>query len=292
LFWVFAPVTLAVVMVLDLAQLGVGAVWLKQRADGIKPADQAPLNQLTRSGNFAVRSSQPVYKAKPGEWQVPQPDPSLLESTPPQVTIVPTKFGPGAEVRAGWGMRREDKAIGIGMTPRFIVQSAYNWKSSQRMIFPDQISTAQYDFIANLSTGALEGLQQEIKKKLGLVAERETRTMEVLVMRVHHADAPGLKKVTVPQSGSPTASGVVRFSYAGMDTLANYLEGSLSTPVVDQTGLTGKFEITFPGVRRAGPNRSAEWIEQAKKNIQEQLGLELVATNAPTEVLVVKKVNP
>jgi uncharacterized protein (TIGR03435 family) len=292
LFWALAPLTLVVVLVLDVAQLGVGAVWLKTRADAMRPAEKTPPT-LARYGNLPAMRTVAPYNAKPGEWQVPRPDPSVLDTAPPQVTLVPTKFGPGAEVRGGWGMRQETKAIGIAMTPRFIVQSAYGWKSSTRMIFPDQMPNAQYDFIANLPTGALEGLQQEVKKKLGLVAERETRPMDVLLMRVHHADAPGLKKVT----GSPTFSGqnepgVMRFPYGPIENFASYLESVLGRPVIDQTGLTGNFDVTFRSVRRTGPNRSTEWIDQSRQAIQDQLGLELVSTNAPTEILVVKKVNP
>src|SRR5262245_48584097 len=91
LFWVLAPVTLATLLVLDVAQLGVGAVWLKTRADAMKPAEKTSPTQVRYGGMQVARTA---YKAKPGEWQVPQPDPSVLDSAPPQVTIVPTKFGP------------------------------------------------------------------------------------------------------------------------------------------------------------------------------------------------------
>src|SRR5262249_344682 len=148
------------------------------------------------------------------------PDPSVLDSAPPQVTIVPTKFGPGAEVRGGWGMNMETRAIGIGMAARFIVESAYGWERSPRLIFSDPLANNQYCFIANLPTGALEGLQQEVKKTLGLVAERETRPMDVLLMRVHHADAPGLKKVTtVQRSFGQSEPGVIHIPFASMTTV-------------------------------------------------------------------------
>jgi uncharacterized protein (TIGR03435 family) len=66
----------------------------------------------------------------------------------------------------------------------------------------------------------------------------------------------------------------------------------LGKPVIDQTGLTGRYDIRLPRPTRTGPNRSPEALEEIRQTVLDQLGLDLMATNTPIEVLVVKSVKP
>ena len=293
LFWTFSPLVLALILVVDLVQVGVGTTWLKRRAMARQPATRALAAQQSMPQSAMRFIEAPAYKAKPGEWQVPQPDASVLDSAPPQATVLPTKFGPNSEYgRAGWAMRREDKAIGIGMPVRSIIATAYKWQGrTVRIIFADQLPTGQYDYIANLPSGAYEAFQEEIKKKLGLVAQPETRMMECYVLKLKNTDAPGLKPSAGRVAGQ-SEPGMIRYTYAPMSNLITSLEAMLGKPVVDQTGLTGNFDIRYPALNRPGSGATAEFTEQARKTILEHLGLDLISTNGPVEVLVVKKINP
>ena len=289
---IFWSAIVLIVLAADCGQLLFGISWLKKKAAALKPpmlTENLPMFG-PRSGILAT-----TYKAKPGEWQVPQFDPSIFDNVPPQVTIVPSKFGPDAGQnglpQGSWGMNRPDKAIGVGMPLRFILQSAYRWRTPRRIVLPDQMPGGQYDFIANLTNGALEALQVELKNKFGLVAARETRPMDALVLRVNHADAPGLKPGTIVNRPIQSPPNTVRFPSGTMATLGNYLESVLGTPVLDQTGLTGNYDIQFPAIGRAGPISQTERVEQTRKVILEQLGLDLIPTNAPVEMLIVRKVD-
>jgi uncharacterized protein (TIGR03435 family) len=74
-----------------------------------------------------------------------------------------------------------------------------------------------------------------------------------------------------------------------VSALAGMLRGQVRAPVVDKTGLTGKYDFTLEyapqGFATAGDD-AAPPLEAA---IQEQLGLKLEAKKVPTDVIVIDK---
>jgi uncharacterized protein (TIGR03435 family) len=95
--------------------------------------------------------------------------------------------------------------------------------------------------------------------------------------------------------------GVLPGVNASMADLASVMQGAvLDRPVVDQTGITGRYDFTLTwtpdesqfrglGVRVPPPpeNATAPSLFTA---MQEQLGLRLDATRAPAEVLIIDRV--
>ena len=75
-------------------------------------------------------------------------------------------------------------------------------------------------------------------------------------------------------------------SLADVDVLR---EDFLAIPIIDQTGITGKHDITmrWSNDRRFGEPDANEGLKQT---VHDQIGLELVPTNLPIEILVVDKV--
>jgi uncharacterized protein (TIGR03435 family) len=286
---IFWGVILLAVAAIDYAQVQLVRQWISARVAAMDIEGRpAPGGRRVAGGG-----QRPAYKAKPGEWQVPQHDPSILANTPPQVTIVPTKFPGGT---SSWSMWSAAGAIGIGVPLQSIFAAAYQWPHPARTILPEPAPKDRYDFIANLPTGALEGLQQEIRKKLGYTAAHETREVDALLLTVNHPDAPDLKPMTTPgrTQMSRNVSGMFQMSSAPMSALANYLENTLHTAVIDRTGLRGNYEIQFPFIRPSTPGQrldAAGRLELTRKEILDHLGLDLTATNMDIDVLVVSKVN-
>jgi uncharacterized protein (TIGR03435 family) len=68
-----------------------------------------------------------------------------------------------------------------------------------------------------------------------------------------------------------------------------YLEGFFKTPVLDQTGLTQKYDFTIKWDNQWW-SKNRDNPEGLKRVLLDQLGLELIATNEPIEMLVVEKV--
>jgi len=281
-FWI---VVVTLIGAANVAQFYFGVPWLREKVVASRPAPRATnavqvVNALNQPANLD-------YGKKTYSWQRPRSEPRLLQETPPQVVLIPSEY---AESSGGWGMSRSNSAIGIRMQALYVVRAAYGWTSSRRMISADQMPTGQFDFIANLPSGALEGLQAEIKTKWGLVAERETRPTNVVFLKLDHTNAPGLTPATRPTAQAQNEPGMQTFSFQTMNFLASYLETVLQVPVIDQTELTGFFDIRLPMIRpMRGQNGDA--LEQIRKVFIEQLGLQIIQTNAPVEMLVVKKVN-
>jgi uncharacterized protein (TIGR03435 family) len=188
-------------------------------------------------------------------------------------------------------MSQDNMAIGIRMSAQAVVLAAYQWNSWTRMVLPAAMPDGQYDYFANQPSGAFEALQKEVTAKLGLVAARETRPMDALLLKVHHTDAPDLK----PADGAlgPRSNEPGTFVFRGIPQLVSILESMLQMPVIDETGLSGAYDIRLSQstLLRRPPGSNGDGLEQIKKNLQDRLGLELVKTNAPVEMLVVKKVN-
>jgi uncharacterized protein (TIGR03435 family) len=96
--------------------------------------------------------------------------------------------------------------------------------------------------------------------------------------------------------------GVLPARNATMADFAGVMQGAvLDRPVVDQTGLSGRFDFTLTwtpdefqfgglGIRVPPPADNAAAPPDLFTAMQEQLGLKLEATKAPAEVFVVDRV--
>jgi uncharacterized protein (TIGR03435 family) len=76
-----------------------------------------------------------------------------------------------------------------------------------------------------------------------------------------------------------------------MPSLAKALSRNLKRPVVDRTGLDGRFEFTLRYTMAGGPATTASDLAEGAPDlftaVEEQLGLKLEATRGPVDVLVI-----
>jgi uncharacterized protein (TIGR03435 family) len=224
-------------------------------------------------------------------WRINKDLPmAVIDKLPPMVKMLPTKFGPPwINYSAG---SHGDKFAGARARAPIVAMYAYNVPLSQ-MRFDCDCPTNRYDFIATLPHGNAEALQRELKKKLGLVGHREMTNLDVLALRVVSPNAPGLKPGIYGKedcwwkaggyhaSSRPIDSGAPRF-----EGLSYFLEDYFGRPVIDQTGLgTRRFNLDLRW-------KEAKWGENPdglKQVLRERLGLEVVPTNLPMEILVMEK---
>ena len=144
-----------------------------------------------------------------------------------------------------------------------------------------------YDYIANLTNDSQQALQALIKKKFGLVGKYEMRDMDVLLLKVEHPNALGLKPGTPQMQSGLVTHGLIHNKNISISRLAKDLGWDLKIPVIDQTGLVGNYDFDFPENLGAMP---AEKLEKAKQWLLTELGLKLVPNREPIEMLVVEKV--
>ncbi len=243
-------------------------------------------------------------------WELPKFDPipvmptgamSVLSKTPPQVRIVNSKYDHLVGGLTQGVTTKHDKlgklisattnasqSIGIGVTLDSIVETAYG-SEPLLTIFSVKMPTRKYDYIANVPNNALKELQDEIKRKFGLIGRWEMVKTNVLAIRLAGQESEFTSRATQGYDPDPRNRFRNRFQIT-LGSLKTSLQGMVSpdVPVVDQTGFTNEYHFSF-----AWPpeNISSDARKQATSDaLRDQLGLELVPTNMPIEMLVVEKV--
>jgi uncharacterized protein (TIGR03435 family) len=205
----------------------------------------------------------------------------VLDRVPPQVKILPALSRPGRTE----GMGERNGALGLGVSATAIVQEAYG-VSLGRLIFSAPVPPGKYDFIFNLPPSQRGALQEEIRNIFGVVGRRESIETNVLVMTLRRRQAAGLKPSSALAnqffSDRDNRSGSYSCRQLPLANLVGFLEDYLQIPVVDKTGLTGRFDIDIKGDSTK---------DGLKRIVQNELGLELVPGREKIEMLVVEKVN-
>jgi uncharacterized protein (TIGR03435 family) len=222
-----------------------------------------------------------------------------LAKVPDNLEIIrPTHFGkPGM----GSSMRGMDERIvcqnyelewGLVFADNF----SGNWPT--RVELPEDFPKERFDYLITLPHNQNDFSQDKvksilrdlIKKQFGFAAHRETRARDVFLLQVKNPNAVGLQKSA---QGDEFSGGAIQSSVEGLNSknfpiyaLAEELENHLQIPVLDQTGLTNRIALDLRWKKLPGETV----LETTKRVVLDQLGLELVPTNMPIEMLVVEKV--
>ena len=212
----------------------------------------------------------------PGYWAA---DAAALEKIPPRFVLRPTQFA-----RSGGSTRNGDKIMSKDIRMNELLEYAYGFSPS-RIVLPRGLPQEHFDLLLTLPKRPLETLQEALTKRFGLTAHRETRVTDVLILKVRNANAPGLQ---VHTGGDSSANGEVNELTVNNATLADWsrhLDWRFAKPVVDQTGLNGRYDIHLRWPPRAGESDR----DAFQRAMLEQMGLELVPGREPVEMLIVEK---
>ena len=219
-----------------------------------------------------------------------------LAKAPDNVVMIrPTHFnktGGGGSGMVG----ADERFVGQNYTIESLIMVAYQFNQS-RMMLPTNLPAGGFDYLITLRHNPKDSsqekvrkiLQDEIKKQFGLVVHKETFALNTLLLKLKTTNAPGLK-LTAEESFNNSAAtySVEGFSSKNypMYGLAQDIENRLGMPVLDQTGLTNRYAIDL----RWNKQPMESTLDATKRDVLNQLGLELVPTNLPIEMLVVERV--
>lgn len=195
-----------------------------------------------------------------------------------------------------------DSATLRNATLRDVILAAYGLKDYQ-VAGPSWLTSSRYDILAKAAQAAppdqlKQMLQQLLAERCNLQAHRESRELATQTLAVGKS---GPKFQEAASDGPPvlrfTGTGLLFQNYS-MSRLADYLTQHSSSPVVDQTGLSGTYNL--PVKLLAGDAESPVEVKiqlgATTKDgtlpalIAEQLGLKLEARKAPLDVLVIDRV--
>lgn len=226
--------------------------------------------------------------------------PAFLPAQPPlsfEVTSVRRVTGriagPPLEVTNGGGLNAH-------ITLDMLLQIAYKVKPFQIVNAPGWVSNEEYaivakppaDYIPKQPGRADDDLAQRIGsllvERFQLDARRETREMPVYALVVGK-NGPKLAQPAPDESFKLRLSRgrIANDGPAAMAMLVSVLENQLGRPVIDETGLTGRYKFNLSYAPENDPNPAAPSIFTA---IEEQLGLKLHSARRPVEIIVIHRI--
>jgi uncharacterized protein (TIGR03435 family) len=164
------------------------------------------------------------------------------------------------------------------------------WLETQRY---DIVGQADVEGYANLRQ-IQEMLQKLLASRFNLKFHREKRELSIYAITLAKG-GPKLTKHLEASNGLPTQSGSPssggrRFTNNSMSDFALGMQSFLDRPVVDQTGLVGRFDFVLswtPDDSNTDPENPAPGLFTA---VQEQLGLKLEPVKGPADVYVIDHV--
>jgi uncharacterized protein (TIGR03435 family) len=203
-------------------------------------------------------------------------------------SIKPSNAPPGS---SGFDSRH-GRMVGTNVTLKRSIMGAYAIGPNQIVGGPDWLDSDRFDISAKAGKDAgdhemMVMLQALLAERFHLASHRETRPIQCYVIEVAKG-GPKLEKSTGEGTSAGSSRGGVTARATSMDRFAEVLARQMDLPVVNQTGLEGKF------------NFKLEWTPESARQeanagpsiftaIQEQLGLRLRAQKAPVEVLVIDR---
>jgi len=173
----------------------------------------------------------------------------------------------------------------VGRSLQQIIGLAYGARS-QYVVMDDEQSDARYDVVVALPHGKdaqlKSMLQLALKTTFDVETHREKRLIDVYVLTVDKQAGSKLTASDAPGGMSASFGDgelTLRKSPSGM--IAANLEGPLARPVIDQTGLKGRYDLDLQWT--VGDHNA---LIQA---LHSQYGLVLTPTKRETELLIVDK---
>ena len=185
-----------------------------------------------------------------------------------------------------------------GMSDRDLVDGAPQWATVDRFEVEGKVTSPD-----STTTKQLYAMLQELlSDRFHLRVHRGTKEVQGYALVVAK-NGPKLKPDTSgDEHGSLLPSSLAPFEWAGkniqLSGLANSLSGLFQVPVVDKTGLTGRYTFTLKYSPRTALNADPTPKPQALQDIPsifealpDQLGLRLEREKTPIEIIVIDSVS-
>jgi uncharacterized protein (TIGR03435 family) len=249
-------------------------------------------------------------------WAIPEPPPPpvrMAANANPGIEVATIK--PSDPNRPGklFTMKGQD-VVTINTTISDIITMAYDLHPRQIVGAPAWLESDKYDITAKPDVSGQPNvaqmkviLQKLVADRLEFKFHREKRELNVYALTVLKTGKKFNKSERDPNSNPGLFFGAPRVTLnvtnATMGEFTNILQGAvLDKPVVDQTGLTEKydFQLKFtpdPGMMQGlggggpPPADNVDAPPDLFTAIQQQLGLKLESTKAPADVIVVDHID-
>lgn len=209
---------------------------------------------------------------------------STTPATEPKGEVVAASVRPNYDPAQGQSIRRlpGGRFTAVGASVRSLIQVAWQ---DQGVYFggggPAWISTDRFDVIAEFEGDPNTALRALLADRFKLSVRRERRTMGVYALQLARPGLParGLRPSTEERERR------VGDGFRGY-TMASFITGlpaQVGRPVIDRTGLEGRWDFDLNAVAPPAPDSDQPSIFAALQ----ELGLRLEPATAPLDVIVV-----
>jgi uncharacterized protein (TIGR03435 family) len=172
------------------------------------------------------------------------------------------------------------------------IRWAYGVQASQ-VSGPGWLDTERFDIVATAAGRASEDqmrvmLRALLGERFKLTLHRDSRVMSAFELVVAK-NGPKMHPSEGEGKSAHHGNGVKEtFEKLSMAELAEHLSGPMHGPVIDKTGLSGRFDFTLDLSGYFVPDRRPDEMPSfIATSVQEQLGLKLESRKAPIEILVI-----
>lgn len=237
-------------------------------------------------------------------WPVPQPTDHMPPDAKPEFEVATIK--PTDPDKSRRGFESEGRRIFCeNETVDDMISFAYGVHKRQIVEGPPWLSTDKFDvdgmpdLVGEPNLKQMQAMYRSLlASRFNLALHHETR--EIAVYGLHRAksgaklakslgDPKGLPDTTFTEWNSQAIT--FRGTNISMLDLTWNLNFVLDRPVVDQSGLSGRFDFTLRWAPDTARPDDPNALPPLFTAMQEQLGLKLDATKAPADVLVIDQVS-
>jgi len=208
----------------------------------------------------------------------------------------------------GEGSRRENIQVGAdSVTMRNVsLRSAIRWSYhvfNFQINGPDWIASERFDIVAKAAAPASEDQlrlmgQTLLADRFKLALHRQSKEVGTYILTVgkngpkfHESASEGESSIQPDQRRMSVA-----VQRTPLSQLVEILSNVLNAPVIDETGLKGKYDITIDVAkymqeisrhREAGASDPLDPISMIMTGVQEELGLKLESRKSPVDLLII-----
>ena len=224
----------------------------------------------------------------------------MAASADPAFEVAAIKLSDPANGSSGF-QTRGHRVIVLNETVESMMVFAYGVQPRQIAGAPGWVSTDHYDVSGFPDADGVPDVKQfrsMVRKVLGerfhLQMHEEQREMPVYALRVAKGGAK-LAKAANPvenqpdQTGNDGAVSDYRFTNNSMTEFASFLQFEMDRPVLDETGLAGRYDFELKWTRDTARQVETDTGPGMFTAVQEQLGLRMEATREPAKVLVIDR---
>ncbi|HEY2382832.1 MAG TPA: TIGR03435 family protein [Terriglobia bacterium] len=285
--------------------------------EGTLSADGNSLaGKLTMGGNTMPM---PLKRATPETaWELPKPPAILAKDVPLEFVVATIKPAPVTNIPSGTYGIGPGSYQAHGASLIYLLTFGYNMHPKQFAGLPAWATSDRYEVNAKLPEGGRPTdaqlrimVQNLVKDRFGITLHIEKRELSAYTINVGKGGLAGIKMTRSESqasngagtfAGSVPGTGLMTMNNATMTDMASLMQRvMLDRPVVDQSGLTGRYNVALKWAPdetqftqmnlMLAPPPGADPLPDLVTAFQEQLGMKLESTKAPVDVIVIDKVS-